>query len=270
MVDSKMDPVSNILGIDKVNMDGKLILIEERHNSNANFVLNSVILNALSDNNGICFVLFHNTFNHYHNVGMKFGYNLKVLKAEGKVNIIEPMKIIGSNMESRNNEETCKLHETSIKEISDVTNSISDSLFRIIKNEYYEMKKYHKNVIIVIDDMSHLYNLGFTLRESMCYLKLLRSLIECDNTSQLCVAIHTYDDKLQNCMANIAVPILKYMAHLFVMIDSFETGYSSDVSGKITINWRIDHIRKEHNWSEISRYIYKVSDRQVKIYSPGQ
>ncbi|XP_076644230.1 elongator complex protein 6 [Halictus rubicundus] len=268
MVDNKMDPVSNILGIDKVNMDGKLILIEERHNSNANFVLNSVILNALSNNNGICFILFHNTFNHYHNVGMKFGYNLKVLKAEGKVDIIEPMKIIGANLQSRNNDDTCKLQETNIKVTSDITSDLSDSLFRIIKNEYCEMKK-SQNVTIVIDDLSHLYNLGFTLKDSMCYLKLLRSLIECDNTS-LCIAIHTYDSKLQNSSANVAVHILKYMAHLFVMIDSFETGYSSDVTGKIAVNWRVDHVRREHNWSEISRYMYKVSDRQVKVYAPGQ
>lgn len=255
-----MDPVSNILGIDKVNMDGKLIVIEERHNSNANFVLNSVVLNALNNNNGICFILFHNTFNHYHNVGMKFGYNLKVLRTEGKVHIVEPMKIIASNLQSRNNEET--------NLASDVTSDLSDILFRSIKDEYCEMKK-SGNVTIVIDDLSHLYNLGFTLKDSMCYLKLLRSLIECDNAS-LCIAIHTYDSRLQNCSANVAVNILKYMAHLFVMIDSLETGYSNDITGKITINWRIDHIRTEHNWPEVSKYMYKVSDRQVKIYAPGQ
>ncbi|XP_076220849.1 elongator complex protein 6 isoform X2 [Nomia melanderi] len=264
-----MDPVCNILGIDKVNVDGKLILIEERHNSNANFVLNSVILDALNRNYGICFALFHNTFHHYHNVGMKFGYNLTVLRAEGKVRVIEPMKIIESKMRSRNDERTYDMQGTDVNVTYNVSNDINDSLFGTITDEYHKMKKSHKHVIIIIDDLGHLYNLGFTLKDSMSYVRFLRSLIEHDIASQLCIAIHTYKCELQNSIANRSVHILKHMAHLFVKIDSFKTGQSNDVSGKITINWRVDRIRNEHKWSEISKYMYKLLDRQVKIYSPG-
>ncbi|KZC07330.1 PREDICTED: elongator complex protein 6 [Dufourea novaeangliae] len=263
-----MDPVTNVLGIDKVDMGGKFILIEERPNSNAHFVLNSIIINALNKNYGICFVLFHSTFNHYHNVGMKFGYNLTMLRAEGKVNLIEPMKIIASNIQCTVDEETHKLQEADTKVTPNISSIINDSLCRTIRNGYYEMTK-NNHVVIVIDDLSHLYNLGFTLRDSMYCLRYIRSLIEHDNTSQLCIVIHTYERELQSCIANVAADTLKHMAHLFVIIDSLETGYSSDMSGKITINWRIDCIRRTHNWSEISKYLYKLSDRQVKIYTSG-
>ncbi|KYQ53745.1 hypothetical protein ALC60_05263, partial [Trachymyrmex zeteki] len=42
--------------------------------------------------------LCHNTFGHYHNIGMKFGYDLLNLKEKGQVTIVEPMKIIASNV----------------------------------------------------------------------------------------------------------------------------------------------------------------------------
>ncbi|XP_076670256.1 elongator complex protein 6 isoform X1 [Andrena cerasifolii] len=264
-----MDPVSDILGIDTVNMGGKLILIEERHDSNANFLLNSIISNALKKNFGICFILFHNTLNHYHNVGMKFGYNLTALKGEGKVTVVEPMKIITSTIECTNEEAADNLNTAFADLTSDSNGNIIHNLLRIIKNEYQKMTEHNESVIIISEDVNHLYNLGFNLSDPMYYVRYLRSLIQLDIVSQLCIVTHTYKHELRSCVPNTFANGLKHMAHLYVVVDPFETGHSSDVCGKITINWRTDCIRKKYNYSEIARYIYTVSDRQVKIYTPG-
>ncbi|XP_053976679.1 elongator complex protein 6 [Hylaeus anthracinus] len=264
-----MESVSDMLGIDKVNMGGKIILIEERHDINASFLLNSIIFDALKKNYGICFVLFHNTFNHYHNVSMKFGYNLTILREEGKVKIVEPMKVIATIMQCIDGNTTNKLNVPVTKPSFDNKDNIILNLLTVIKNAYLEMTKHDNPVIIVIDDLSHLYNLGFSLKDTMYYVRYLRSLVEFNNVSQLCLVIHTYERELHSCILNTFVHSLKHMAHLFVMVEPFETGYSSDASGKITVNWRIDNIRRKYNWSEIVRYIYKLSDRQVKIYTPG-
>ncbi|CAK9814676.1 Elongator complex protein 6 [Anthophora quadrimaculata] len=249
-----MDTVSNILGIDKVNMDGKLILIEEQHDSNANFLLSSIILNALKKNYGICFVLFHNTFNHYHSIGMKFGYNLTLLKEKGKVTIIEPMKILASDMHHM-----CK----------QAPNNIMHDVLAIIKNEYHSMIRDNKPVIILIDDLSNFYNLGFNLKESIYFIRYLRSLIKDYSTSQLCIITHTYKYKSQSCISTTFAHSLKHMAQLFILVEPFQTGHCSDASGKIAINWRIDTIRTKYNWPEIARYIYKLSDHHVQIHAPG-
>ena len=247
-----MDSVSNILGIDKVNMDGKLICIEEQHDTNANFVLSSIISNALKRNHEICFVLFHNTMNHYHNIGMKFGYNLTLLREKGKVTIIEPMKIVAFNLEY--------IYEQT-------TNNIVHDIFVIIKTEYDKIVQNNKHVLIIIDDLSHIYNFGCNLKKSMYYMRYLRSLIECYNISQLCVVTHTYKD--ENSFPNVLAHGLKYIAHLFIKTEPLETGYSSDASGNITIHWKMDDVRIKYNWPKVMKYIYKLSDRQVQIYAPG-
>lgn len=249
-----MDSISNILGIDKVNMDGKLICIEEQHDSNASFLLSCVIFNALKKNYRICFILFHNTMNHYHNMGVKFGYNLMLLKEKHKVTVIEPMKFIVSNMGY-----TCE----------QTANNIIHDIFLTIKNEYDKIVQNNEPVTIIIDDFSHIYNFGCNLRESTYYVRYLRSLVEYYNKSQLCIITHTYKDEPKNSVSNIFAYGLKHMADLFVKIEPLETGYSSDVSGNITINWKMDDIRTKYNWSEVARYIYKLSDRQVQIYAPG-
>ncbi|CAL7933047.1 unnamed protein product [Xylocopa violacea] len=249
-----MDSVSNILGIDKVNMDGKLIVIEERHNSNANFLLSAIVSNALKKNYEICFVLFHNTFNHYHNMGMKFGYNLSLQKEKGKVVVIEPMKIIASDIE--------RIHKQP-------TNDILKDVFVIIKNECQKIMQDNKPVIIIIDDVSHFSNLKCDLRESVYYLRYLRSLVERYNMSHICIVTHTYKDDLKDCTSNIIAHGLQQMAHLFVKTEPLESGYSSDASGNITVNWRTSAVTTKYKWPEAARYIYKLANRQVQIYAPG-
>ncbi|XP_043252719.1 elongator complex protein 6-like [Colletes gigas] len=243
-----MDLVSNMLGIDKVNMGGKLILIEERHETDANFLLSSIILDALKKNYNICLVLFHNTFNHFHNVSIKFGCNLAMLRKEGKVKVVEPMKIVAAALQNMD---------------KGTADNIVHHLLTAIKNEY------DAPAVIVIDDLSHLYNLGFHLRDVVYCMRYLRSLIECNKESQLCIVVHTYEQESQSCVPDTFVDGLKHMSHLFLAVEPFETGYSSDMSGKITVNWRIDCIRRKYNWSETVKYVYKLSDHQVKVYTSG-
>ncbi|XP_076764798.1 elongator complex protein 6-like [Xylocopa sonorina] len=249
-----MDSVSNILGIDKVDMNGKLIVIEERHGSDANFLLSTVISNALKKNYDLCFVLFHNTFNHYHNVGMKFGYNLGLQKEKGKIVVVEPMKVIASNIEC--------IHDQR-------TNNILNNVFIIIKNECCKIMRENKPVVIIIDDASHFSSFNCDSRESVCYLRYLRSLVERYSMSHICIVTHTYKDEFKDCASNVIARGLRQMAHLFVKVEPLESGYSSDASGNLTVNWRSSAVRVKYKWPEVARYIYKLSNRQVKVCAPG-
>lgn len=248
-----MDSVSDTLGIDKVDMDGKVILIEEQHYSNANFLSNAIILYALKKDYRICFVLFHNTFNHYHYVGMKFGYDLSLLKEKGKVTCIEPMKIINEPDNEPN------------KYILTIKKVVINDLLITIKNEYNKMKEDNKPVIIIIDDISHLYNFGLNLRQCMYFIRCLRSLIESDNTSQFYIMTHAYKHE----GSDTFIDILKYMAHLFVKVEPLKTGYTNDATGIMTVNWRVDSIRRKHNWPEVAKYKYQLSDFKVQIFASG-
>ncbi|XP_076161469.1 elongator complex protein 6 [Ptiloglossa arizonensis] len=266
-----MDSISNKLGIDMVNMDRKLILIEEQGNVNASFLLSSMIFDALKNDYGICFVLFHNTYNHYYNVCMKFGYDLKFLREDDKIQIIEPMKIIANTMQCTN-EETSHNLNTPITNLSSNNNEdIIHNLFTLITRKYNEMILHKKRAIIVIDDLSHLFNLGLNLRETMYFVRYLRSLVEHNKQCQcqLYVLVHTYQCELSNYFPNIFINGLKHMAYLFIKVEPFKTGQFRDVSGLITLNWQTGCETRQFNLPQIVRYMYALSDRQVKIYTPG-
>lgn len=249
-----MDAVSNAIGIDRVNMDGKLILIEERHDSSANFLLTCVISNAVKNNYGICLVLFHDTFNHYHNTGMKFGYNLTLLKEKGKVTVVEPMKVVASNVE-------CSREKPS-------TDILRDILVTI-ETEYRSVAKNNQPAIIVSDDLSHLCSFGCDLRQCVYYARCLTSLVQRSDAAQLCVLTHTYKIESPDSLSNTLARCLARMAQLFLKTEPLETGYSSHASGNLTVNWRIDAVRAKYSWPELSRYMYKLTDRRVQIYAPG-
>lgn len=276
-----MESVYSTLGIDRVDMHGRIVLIEEQHGSDANFLVNAFISNALKKNYGLCFVLFHNTFSHYYNIGMRTGYNLMALKEKGKVTLVEPMKELVCNIN-----EMCKdIDVTTVNNMilsgsdTKISNSNEDNkstgikvvhnLFKLLKESCNEMTKQNESILIIIDDISHLCNLGLSLKDSAYFVRYIRSFMESHPMMQLCIVAHTYRDDLQSCIPDIACNSLKYIAHLILIVEPLMTGHSSDASGKVTICWNIDSVRREYHWTERMIYLYKLFDWHVKIFAPG-
>ncbi|XP_032669402.1 uncharacterized protein LOC116843247 [Odontomachus brunneus] len=264
-----MEMVYNILGIDRVNMDGKMVLIEEQHGTNANFLVNAVLSDALKKGNAACLVHCHNTFGHYHNVGIRFGYNLLSLKAKGQVTVVEPMKIVASNVV-----DICKNSIDNEKIIADIISrehiDIAHRLFTCIRERYEEAAKFNASVVLVIDDISHLLDLGLSVRDIMYLIRYLRSFMASYSKSQLCILTHTYQEDPKISDADMVANCLKHMAHLCVTTEPLITGYSGDASGRLTICWRIDSIRSKYHWAEKMTYLFKLLDWQVKVYAPGE
>lgn len=250
-------------------MDNKTILIEERHGTNANFLVNAILSQALKKLDAtVCFVLCHNTFGHYHNIGMRLGYNLLDLKEKGQVTIVEPMKIIFNNIA-----DTCKDSINQMKTmIPDVTSmkhiDIAHQLFVHVKEKYDEAAKTNKSVVLIIDDLSHLFDLGLDVRDTMYFIRYLRSFISTYPLSQLCILIHVHQKNLLTSNTDI-VNVLKHAAHLYITTQSFKTGHSSDASGKLIVRWKTDSIRSKYHWAEKTTYLFKLLDWQVKICTPG-
>lgn len=275
------DSVHSALGLDKVDIRGKLILIEEQHGSDANFITSSILSNALEKNHGICLVLFHSSFGHYHNVGMKLGYNLNVLKERGQVIIIEPTKTL-SNIVDDLDHDSVDTASTDIDKSKRVLSDISGcakaiernkhlvyQLFVLLYNECYEMMKGNKSVAIIIDDISHMFDMNFIIQDVWYYVKYLRSLMQYEPTIALCIMTHTYNTNSRSCMPNMMMIGLKHMADLIVTVNSLSMGNAKDISGKVHICWKIDSIRRMHHWAKRITYMYRLLDRQVKLYIPG-
>lgn len=267
---STMERVCNTLGIDRVNMKSKMILFEEQHGTNANFLVNAILSQSLKNGDGICFVLCHNTFGHYHNVGMRLGYNLSALKEKGQVTVAEPMKIVRDNIVDMQKDSVNKQNLV-ITELAngEMHTDIAHRLFTYIKEKYDEAMKTNESVVLIVDDISHFLDIGLSTYDVMYFIRYLRSYMTSHPMSQLCVLVHTYEGDLQSLDANIVANGLKHMAHLCVSTERFKSGHSRDASGKLTVSWRINAIKSKFHWTEKRSYLFKLSNWQVEIYPAG-
>jgi len=266
---SSMTMVCNILGIDKINMHGKINLIEEQHGTNANFLVNAILSHALKRNAAVCLVLCHNTFSHYYNIGMRLGYNLLNLKEKGQVTLVEPMKIIASDITDICKDFTNRM-EIIIPDVTSMGHvDIAHKLFAFVKEKHDEAARFSESVVLIIDDINHLLDLGLGIRDIMYFMRYLRSFISSYPLSQLCILVHVYQGNLHTSNADIIASTLKHMAHMCVTTQPFKTGYSSDTSGKLIVHWKTDSIRSKYHLVEKTTHLFKMSDWQVKICTPG-
>ncbi|XP_015595490.1 elongator complex protein 6 [Cephus cinctus] len=275
------DSVCSALGIDRVDMCGKMILIEEQHGSDANFIVNSVLSGALEKGHGICLVLFHNTFGHYHNVGMKMGYNLNVLKERGQVTVVEPMKIAATNVEDLGHDsvdaanvdlsspQQKSIDDTGFPDIMKLDKTLVRQLYTPLKNKCYEMLQSRDSIVIIIDDLSHMFDMRLSLRDVWYYVRYLWSLMQFEPTISVCIMTHTYKADPDSCQPDMIAIGIKHMADLIVTVKSLSTGHASDISGKMNVRWKISSIRRKYHWAEKTTYLYKLMDRQIKLFAPG-
>lgn len=265
---SRVDSILNVLGVDRIDMKGKMTLIEEVHGSNGNFLLSSIISKAIKKNNNICLVLFHNTFTHYYNVGIKMGYDLKALRAKGQVAVVDSMNAILSEVELLCEDELEVQDSLLVQRDTKTNPKIVYKLFTSVKNVYQNQLESDNTVLFIVDDLASLCDIGLSHTDCMLYVRYLRSLVN-DKPSELCVLTHAYRNDAQICVPDALANALKHMAHLIIIVEPLKTGYSNDASGKITIRWRTDSVMREYNWPEKCIYLYKLMDRQVKVYAPG-
>ncbi|XP_063995892.1 elongator complex protein 6 [Diachasmimorpha longicaudata] len=275
------DTVRRAIGIDQVDLRGKMVMLVEQHGSDANFLVNTVLSNALERGHGICLVLFHNTFGHYHNVGMKLGYNLNVLRERGEVTVVEPMKTILQNIEELGHDAVDaskpelsadfrrRIEDNVIPDAMKLDEHLVRHLFVALKAKYFEVSKVRESVTVIIDDLSHLFDMNLSLTDVWTYVKYLRSLMQFEPKMSVCIMTHMYRTNTDSCQPDNIVIGLRRMAHLTIMVEPLSTGHANDISGKLTVIWRIDSIRKKHLWPERMTYLYKLMDRQIKVFTPG-
>ncbi|XP_012283669.1 elongator complex protein 6 [Orussus abietinus] len=275
------DSVCGVLGIDRVDMNGMMTLIEEQHGSDANFLVNSILAGALEKGQGVCLVLFHNTFSHYHNIGMKLGYNLSVLRERGQVAVIEPMSLVSCEIEELGHDsvdaDSVNLCERKPKEPenSQAPNSmkfdanIGRKLLFPLRDKCFEVLDSRDSVVIIVDDLSHLFDAQLSLKDVWFVVRYLRSLMEFEPMVSLYIMTHTYKADHDSCQPDMIAIGLKHTADLVVTVQPLASGKANDVSGRMNIRWKVDSVRKKYKWAERSCYLYKLSDRQVRVFPLG-
>ncbi|EZA55078.1 hypothetical protein X777_04545 [Ooceraea biroi] len=264
-----MMEVCKILGIDRVDMSDRKIVIEEQHGSNANFLVQSVLSNALKKKESVCLVLCHNTIGHYHNIGVRFGYDLLKLIEMGQVRVVDLMKIVLNDIDN-----TCNNVPTKGMIIPNVTCTtypeIAERLAVQIKEKCDDAERRNSPIILIIEDINHLLDLGLSVRDTIFFVRCVETYINMRPKSLLCILAHTYGKKNSECSdTDMIVNALKYESDLCVTTEPLKTGHSNDASGKLIVHWTVNAVRAMYNWPERMTYLFKLLDWQVKISTPS-
>lgn len=246
------------LELDKESLDGKVIIINENSGCDANFFFSCLMSKQIKEGGGICLVNVHNDFNHFHNIGLKIGYNLNKLKDVGSIHNIDFLQMV-SDAVSNNVYDKC------IDLTSD--NESSSSLYKLIENTLFTLHKTHKSVCIIIDDITNFLNLNYTMSDINKFVQKCKSLT-LQNTSSFIMGLHTTSTNNPN---YAMIRMFYYIADIVCEVSPLSTGRSVDVSGsfKIIRPWINDDLMTLNKNTSMNYYLFKLFDRGVKVFAPG-
>lgn len=223
------------------------VLIQEKSGADASFLVASLIGNCLKyQQNGVNLLCLHHLSQHYTSAAARLGFNISMARDKGRLVIAEPLADIGQNFLS------------SIF-LSESRDDLLDRLWVwcVATTEDAEKQLNDKgNVTVVIDNVGTLVDLGCSKNE---VLKFCHSLIGLANDRiSIVLKINTSD------LYEDFVSSLEDYANSNYLITKMTSGEFHEVDGKIIYKKRSDfrHISKT--------ILYKVGDRNIKIFQPGE
>lgn len=243
------------LGLDKEDLKRKFIFISEEQPSEANFILSSFLWKAGQEESNICLLALHNSFNHYHNVSLKLGFNLTTLQETGHIVVIEPMKNIVQSLiqpnESDINYYTFANDEHNLKQ-----------LFLSLKETIERLST--KKIYFIIDDVSDLLALGVSVKNVILFVKYCNNLINTFENLTFVVCSHFSECNEQQ---QVLMNAMCHLADITISVSGLKTGFSADITGSILISHKA--LYKQQKWNRPNLFHFKLMDRQIKVFALG-
>lgn len=226
----------------------RFTFIKEESGADGSFILNCIFSQRLkSPDCGIVFACLHHSLDHYNNAGIRLGYSLNTFKEKNTIRTIEPLLDIFNNFPS------------SIF----MENGFIDKFWNLIKSNVQEILTTKSKAILVIDDLSFLLNMGVTANK---VLDLCEKILELTNeipSLSVVVKMNTTD-----VYPTICNNIDDY-SNLEIVVERLKSGSFKEVDGKLVITKKFENDIFS-NKSEEKTVLYKVNDRNVKIFVPGE
>lgn len=224
-----------------IKSEDKTITVIENHLADANFIITHLLKQILTESeNRVCFVIWHNTVGHYQNVLKRLGVDLLKKVDDGDVVILQGLN---------------KLLEQILSDECAIAFQ-EEELFEEIRVSVSNLTKDNHNVYLVVDDFSHLFDIGLNLEQ---VLKFVNRCTNLTNNKLVSVVLgsHVSDNS-----DGIIVNSLKYTSDVSVVVSTLKTGRSRDVTGVIdVIRNRID---------KVDTYHFQATEKEIKTFCPGQ
>ncbi|XP_013780637.1 elongator complex protein 6-like [Limulus polyphemus] len=238
----------------------KFILVTNDHRSDSSFVLHNMISLFLKNSCPVILVNIAQSFNHYHNVALKLGINLKKVVEEGKLLCVDGLKLLNALIESYFEEQNCLNNPFSF-----IMNCREHSLMEL----YLSIKKKVEmldnsstkdlNFLILIDDFSNLQSLGASNIEVINFINYCHSLILRKTGGCLVIGGSVdFDDEDSHVLLNC----ISHSSDTCIQINGLLTGQSRDVDGEITVTEKSGKLSKK-----IMQF--KVEEKSVRLFARG-
>ncbi|KAG8181129.1 hypothetical protein JTE90_000781 [Oedothorax gibbosus] len=249
--------ITSLLNLENDQKNKTFIFATKDSASDLNFFYSEILSFYLKRNYSVIIVNLAQSYSHYTHLLLKSGVNLRSLKDQEKVVIVDLMAEAGSLIKNTASESS-NIFQPLISNGESV--ECLRPLFDSVKNAVDKLKP--KGCVILIDDINVSTTLGVSLRAVQMFVKhlllikmvgepfrfLFGSFIdECDTENG---KVRTYLNKL---------------ADINVHVEGLKTGYSKDTHGKITVG-----IKNQSDCScKQQTLFFKVGDKGAKLLTLG-
>lgn len=230
--------------------------IPEHSGIDGSFLISCILAQRFKvPDSGTILLCLHQNFEHYCGAGMRLGSNLNVAATKGQLKVIEPLKDIGENLF------LSKYLQSSIS----MANKL-ESLWMQLNEQVDALKLTgKKHLTIIIDDLSALISLDMATENliiQFCYR--LMNEFSLDKKVAIIVKLNTADI-FENIASN-----LELIADIIIRVNRLTSGNFREVDGRLICERMAAKNGHESEKSLKKEMLYKVNDRNVKIFVPGE
>lgn len=221
------------------------VLLQEDCGVDGSFLVSSILGQRLKvQNTGTVLVCLHHTVQHYVGAGMRLGFNLNTAREKGTLAVVDVLEDVSSN-----------LFTSEFLKKTALTTLLAD-IERLVEN----LLTSKQSCVVIIDNVSALIDLNGCAEAVLRFCNQLIAMTAVDNRISVVVKFNTSNlyPKIVNNLEDSAA------SHVhFVRLPS---GNFKEVDGKIVYKKRTAN---GFDYS-VKHLLYKVNDRNVKIFLPGE
>lgn len=221
------------------------VLVREDCGVDGSFLVSSILGQRLKvQNTGTVLVCLHHSMQHYAGAGMRLGFNLNMARDKGTLAVIDVLEDLAKNLFTSKHLEKSAL-TTLLDDITDAANNLLST---------------KPTCTIVIDNASALIELNGSADVVHRFCNQLIALTDVNNRISVVLKFNT-----SNLYPHI-VNSLEDSATSCVHFVRLPSGNFKEIDGKIAYRKRAPN----GYGSNEKQLLYKVNDRNVKIFLPGE
>lgn len=221
------------------------VLIRENSGADASFLVACLIGNCLKhQQNGVVMVCLHHISQHYTSAAARLQFNLSMARDKGRLTFLEPLADIGQRFFSSDY-------------LTQPKASLVDSILENIKNDTEQQLQNREHVTVILDNVASLVDFGCPKSLALQFCHKLISF----GSERISIVLKI---NTSNSYADFVTSLEDY-ANSDFLVTKMKSGEFHEVDGKIIYKKRSEQFK--HSSKTI---LYKVGDKHIKIFQPGE